>query len=341
MGHILITGGAGYIGSHIVWSLHDMGISPIIIDDLSTGSVEFLPESVDVVVGDYADHGLLEGIVSKYGPMETVIHMAGKIEPDTSLQEPLYYYRENTAKAIELLEFCKKQRIKNFIFSSTAAVYAPTDDGYVSEESETAPVTPYGQSKLMTEQIIQDTANICDLNFVILRYFNVAGADPKTRTGQTNQNAKNLFAMMTKAVLGQISSFDIYGDDYDTRDGSCIRDYIHVQDLAEAHIAALDYLNRGGESLIANCGYGRGTSVKEAIDIVKQNIDQHFEVRVMPRRNGDIPFVVSKAAKISQKIGWTPKHDDIAEIIQSSVAWQKFLTEKSGEREDAKCESIR
>jgi UDP-glucose 4-epimerase len=323
MTKILITGGAGYIGSHIVWALHDQGIKPVILDDLSTGSKESLPEDISLYVGDYADHALLKKIWDEQGDIDSVIHMAGKISPEESLRRPAYYYRENTGKAIELIEFCAARAIKNFIFSSTAAVYAPSESGYVDEESVCKPATPYGSSKYMTEKVIQDMAKAHDFKFAILRYFNVAGADPKGRTGQNDPHAKNLFAMMTKAILGLMDSFEIYGDDYDTRDGTCIRDYIHVQDLAEAHIAALKYLEQEKKSILANCGYGEGTSVKEAIEITKQAIDREFQVNVKPRRNGDLPFVVSRAARITDVVGWKPRHNDLQQIVQNSVEWEK------------------
>lgn len=323
MAKILITGGAGYIGSHIVWALHDIGIFPIILDDLSTGVKECLPSDVALYVGDYADEKRLSQIWEKEGNIASVIHMAGKISPEESLEKPLFYYEENTAKAVKLLDFCVKKKVSKFIFSSTAAVYAPSEDGYVDELSICKPATAYGASKYMTEQIIQDAARAYGFHYAILRYFNVAGADPKGRTGQNDPDAKSLFAMMTKAVLGQLESFDIYGNDYDTRDGTCIRDYIHVQDLAEAHLAALDYLDRTGKSIVANCGYGQGTSVKEAIDITKEAVTNQFDVKIKPRRPGDLPFVVSRTAKITNEVGWHPRHNDLQEIIRDSVDWEK------------------
>lgn len=329
MGKILITGGAGYIGSHIVWALYDQGIKAIVLDDLSTGVKEGLPEDVDLYIGDYADKSLLEKIWTEQGQIESIIHMAGKISPEESLKHPLYYYQENTGKAALLLDFCVSKNIQNVLFSSTAAVYAPSIDGYVDEDSLCAPATPYGSSKYMTEKIIQDAAKAAGFHYAILRYFNVAGADPKGRTGQNDPHAKNLFAMMTKAVLGQMDSFEIYGDDYDTRDGTCIRDYIHVQDLAEAHIAALEYLVKAKENIIANCGYGKGTSVKEAIEITRKAIAGEFKVDVKPRRPGDLSFVVSRTAKITDIVGWHPRHNDLQQIVRDSVEWEKKRSAKN------------
>ncbi len=286
---ILVTGGAGYIGSHMVHALVDAGETVVVLDDLSTGYDAVLPEAATLVVGDIGDEALVTRIVTERG-ITAVAHFAGSIVVPESIADPLKYYRNNTVNSRNLIAAAVKGGVGAFLFSSTAAVYGePTGGSVISEAITPAPVSPYGWSKLMTEIMLRDTAAAHGLRYAVLRYFNVAGADPKGRTGQSTPNATHLIKVAAQTALGQRPLMQVYGTDYPTPDGTCLRDYIHVSDLIEAHVLALKHLMAGGDSLIANCGYGRGFSVLEVVDAVRRVSGRDFRVDVVGRRPGIRP----------------------------------------------------
>jgi UDP-glucose 4-epimerase len=258
---VLVTGGAGYIGSHMVQALVEAGESVVVVDDLSTGFSAFLPEGVPLFIGDAADENLVEGVIAAHG-VESIIHFAGSVVVPDSMRDPLAYYRNNTMTTRSLLHAAVKSGVRRFIFSSTAAVYGNPDQVPVPENAPTRPLSPYGSSKLMTEIMLHDVASAHGMDYVALRYFNVAGADPQLRTGLSTPGATHLIKVAVEAALGRRPRIDVYGSDYPTPDGTCIRDFIHVSDLARAHLAALDYLREGHASTTLNCGYGRGYSVR-------------------------------------------------------------------------------
>ena len=274
---VLVTGGAGYIGSHMVHALVDAGESVVVIDNLSTGFSAFLPEGVPLFIGDAGDENLVEGVIAQHG-IESIIHFAGSIVVPDSVRDPLGYYRNNTMTTRSLLNAAVKGGVNRFIFSSTAAVYGNPDQVPVPEHAPTRPVSPYGSSKLMTEIMLHDVAAAHGMNYVVLRYFNVAGADPQGRCGLATVGATHLLKIAVEAATGQRAKIDVYGTDYPTPDGSCIRDFIHVSDLAQAHRAALSYLRGGGSSITLNCGYGRGYSVLETIEAVRRVSMRNFAV---------------------------------------------------------------
>ncbi len=277
---VLVTGGAGYIGSHMVQALAEAGESVVVIDNLSTGFSAFLPEGVPLFIGDAADENLVERVIAAHG-VESIIHFAGSVVVPDSMRDPLAYYRNNTMTTRSLLNAA-------VIFSSTAAVYGNPDQVPVPESAPTRPMSPYGSSKLMTEIMLHDVASAHGMNYVVLRYFNVAGADPLARIGLATVGATHLLKIAVEATTGQRAKIDVFGTDYPTPDGSCIRDFIHVSDLAQAHRAALSYLRGGGASVTLNCGYGRGYSVLETIEAVRRVSGRHFAVQYAPRRPGDI-----------------------------------------------------
>ncbi|MCE4224585.1 UDP-glucose 4-epimerase GalE [Methylobacterium sp. C25] len=326
---VLVTGGAGYIGSHMVLALIDAGHDEVVvIDDLSTGFDWALPPEVTLVVGDVADHDLVAKTIREH-KVEALAHFAARIVVPDSVADPLHYYLANTVKTRALIETAVKEGVKHVIFSSTAAVYGEPEIVPVPENLTTNPINPYGRSKLMSEWMIADAAKAHGFSYVILRYFNVAGADPRGRSGQSTPNATHLIKVATQAALGQRSHLDVYGTDYPTPDGSCLRDYIQVSDLAEAHLVALNYLRNGGESLTLNCGYGQGYSVLEVIDVVKRVSGKDFEVRLSPRRAGDPARIVAKADRIRNELGWTPKHDDLDGIVRQALDWEDALGKRN------------
>ncbi len=326
---ILVTGGAGYIGSHMVLALLDRGETVVVVDNLSTGHPWALPPGVALRGGDIGDAAFLEAVIREFGVTE-IAHFAAKIVVPESVTNPMLYYGNNTAKSRVLLETAVRCGIERFIFSSTAAVYGDVSGDPIGETMPPAPVSPYGRSKLMTEWMLQDTAAAHGLNFIILRYFNVAGADPQGRTGQSFPNATHLIKVAVQTALGQRPHLDVFGTDYPTRDGSCIRDYIHVTDLASAHVDALNHLRRGGDSMILNCGYGQGFSVLEVVEMVRKVTGVDFEARLVPRRAGDPGIIVAKSEKIRGMLGWTPKHDDLEEIVSSAFRWERKLAGRNG-----------
>lgn len=324
---VLVTGGAGYIGSHMVLELIDAGERVVVLDDLSTGFAWAVPPEATLVRGDTGDSALVRRLVDEHG-IEAVAHFAAKIVVPDSVSDPLGYYLNNTVKSRALLETIVGAGVRQFIFSSTAAVYGEPDETPIREETPQAPINPYGRSKLMTEWMLGDLARASDLRFVALRYFNVAGADPRGRSGQSSPNATHLIKVASQAALGQRPYLQVFGTDYPTPDGSCIRDYIHVTDLVRAHTAALRHLRQGGENLTLNCGYGRGFSVLEVIDVVKRVSGVDFEVRHVPRRPGDPAALVAGVERIRARLDWTPAYDDLATIVDQALRWEKTLAEK-------------
>jgi UDP-glucose 4-epimerase len=324
---VLVTGGAGYIGSHMVLALLDVSEHVIVLDNLSTGFRNAVPKNVTFIEGDIGNISLLRELIKEHN-IESIIHFAAKIEVPESVEKPLQYYENNTIKAHSLISAAVSEGIKHFIFSSTAAVYGDVGDKLVCESHPLIPLSPYGRSKLMVEEMLQDVAIATDLKCVILRYFNVAGADPKGRSGQSNPNATHLIKVAVQTALGFRNKIFVFGTDYPTPDGTCIRDYIQVSDLCQAHIDALRYLRSGGQTIICNCGYGKGFSVLDVIEAVKRNSELDFCIELTDRRTGDSSRVVADNAKIKRYLGWQPKNYDIDRIIQQVLDWEKRLIEQ-------------
>ncbi len=320
---ILVTGGAGYIGSHMVLALLDRGERAVILDDLSTGFRWAAPAGAPLLVGDIGDTALVARILREHA-VRAIIHFAAKIVVPDSVADPLGYYENNTAKARALLQAAVAHRVPNFIFSSTAAVYGEPATTPVREDAPTQPINPYGRSKLMVEWMLQDVAQAHPLTYAALRYFNVAGADPSGRSGQSTPNATHLIKVAVQTALGMRKRMDVFGVDYQTPDGSCVRDYIHVSDLVRAHLVALDHLRAGGASLTCNVGYARGYSVLQVIDAVKRVSGVDFEVQVAGRRAGDPAQIVAANDHI-RALGWTPQHDDLDTIVRQALAWERGL----------------
>ncbi len=322
---ILVTGGAGYIGSHMVHALVDAGESVVVLDDLSTGYEAVLPEAASLVLGDIGDEALVGRIIAERG-ITAIAHFAGSIVVPESVADPLKYYRNNTVNSRNLIAAAVKGGVGAFLFSSTAAVYGePTGEGVISEAVAPAPVSPYGWSKLMTEIMLRDTAAAHGLRYAVLRYFNVAGADPKGRTGQSTPNATHLIKVASQTALGRRPLMQVFGTDYPTPDGTCLRDYIHVTDLIDAHVLALKHLMVGGENLTANCGYGRGFSVLEVVDAVRRASGRDFRVDVVGRRPGDPSALVADSTRIRTLLGWKPAYDDLDAIVRHAFAWEDKL----------------
>ena len=320
---ILVTGGAGYIGSHTVKQLGEAGEKIVTLDNLSTGFKSAVLYG-DFVQGDTGDSYLVAKVLKDYD-VDTVIHFAAHTIVPESVSDPLKYYWNNTCSTRNLLAQCSKHGVKNFIFSSTAAVYGIPESGYAKEDMPTAPINPYGTSKLMTEMMLRDLSLASDLKFVALRYFNVAGCDAQARIGQSTPKATLLIKVACEAAVGKRPELYIFGTDYPTKDGTGIRDYIHVDDLADAHLKALGYLRDGGESSILNVGYGHGYSVREVLDMVGKVNGKPLNIVEKPRRAGDPPMLISVADEIKSRLNWTPKHDDLEFIVKTSLAWEKKL----------------
>ncbi|WP_262689865.1 UDP-glucose 4-epimerase GalE [Kordiimonas aestuarii] len=321
---ILVTGGAGYIGSHMVIELVENGHDVVVLDNLVTGFRDAVAPEATFIEGDVSDAAMLDRVFQTH-QVDAVIHFAGSIVVPESVENPLKYYGNNTAASRTLIEGCVRHGVKKFIFSSTAAVYGDPEVVPIGEDADLKPVSPYGTSKWMTELMLADVVAAHDFSYVALRYFNVAGADPKGRTGQSTANATHLIKVACQAALGRRSHLSVYGDDYDTPDGTGLRDYIHVSDLAAAHRLALGWLDRGGESGAMNCGYGHGFSVLEVIEAVKRVTGVDFTVKMEGRRAGDSPKVVAKADKIRSTLGWRAAHDDLDTIVAHAFAWEKRL----------------
>ena len=321
---VLVTGGAGYIGSHMVLELADAGQDVVVLDDLSTGFRWAVPAGVTLAVGDMGDEAFVARLISEHG-IDAIAHFAAKIVVPDSVSDPLGYYLNNTVKARALIETAVRGGVKHVIFSSTAAVYGEHKSSPVAEDVTLDPINPYGRSNMMTEWILEDAARPHGLTYVALRYFNVAGADPHERSGQSTPNATHLIKVAVQAALGQRSHLSVFGTDYPTPDGTCVRDYIQVTDLARAHLIALRYLREGGRSLTLNCGYGRGYSVREVIDVVKRVSGVDFEVRLAGRRAGDPASLVAKADRIRAELGWTPQFDNLEGIVGQALRWERSL----------------
>jgi UDP-glucose 4-epimerase len=321
---VLVTGGAGYIGSHMVLALLDAGERVVVIDNLSTGFRRAVPPPAELIVGNVGDQDLVSRVIADHG-VRAIIHFAGSIVVPDSVSDPLGYYLNNTSNSRTLIEAAVKGGVKRFIFSSTAAVYGNPTQIPVKEDAGLKPVSPYGTSKLMTELMLADAAFAHDLNYVALRYFNVAGADPKGRTGQSTPRATHLIKVACETALGKRASMDVFGTDYPTRDGTCIRDYIHVTDLVAAHMAALRYLDSGGKSDVFNCGYSSGYSVLEVIESVKRASGGPFPVVMGPRRPGDAEAIVADSSKIRGTLGWEPALADLDLIVTHALGWERSL----------------
>lgn len=325
---VLVTGGAGYIGSHMVLALCDAGEQVTILDNLSTGLRSAVDERAVFVEGDIADQDLVRKIIRDNG-VSAIIHFAGSIVVPESVADPLKYYSNNTAKTRSLIETCVEVGVSHFVFSSTAAVYGTPEKVPVTEDATLNPMSPYGRSKLMTEWMLQDIAHASDLKYAILRYFNVAGADPKGRSGQSTKDATHLIKVAVQTALGIRDHMSIFGEDYPTSDGTCVRDYIHVSDLIAAHEAALHHLREGRDSIIANCGYGHGSSVKQVINAIERVSNRKIDARMDERRAGDPAEIVADATTAREVLGWTPAHDDLEEIVRHAYEWESRLTESA------------
>ena len=320
---ILVTGGAGYIGSHVVRQLGSAGESVVTLDNLSTG-FEAAVTAGDLVIGDTGDAELLEKIFSS-NDIDTVMHFAAHTIVPESVADPLKYYRNNTASSRTLLEAAARHGVRNIVFSSTAAVYGIPEDGKASEDSPTQPINPYGTSKLMTEWMLRDLSAAGGPAYVALRYFNVAGCEPSGTIGQSTPKATLLVKVACEAATGKRPGVAIYGTDYPTPDGTGLRDYIHVEDLATAHLDALTYLRNGGASTILNCGYGHGYSVREVLAAVATANGEALNVNEEPRRAGDPPELIAVAERVREVLGWTPKFDDLDTIVRTSLEWERKI----------------
>jgi UDP-glucose 4-epimerase len=324
---VLVTGGAGYIGSHMVLELLDGGERVVVLDNLSTGFAWAVDQRATLIVGDMGDQALVETVIRQHG-VTAIIHFAARIVVPESVADPLGYYCSNTVKTRAVMAAAVATGVRHFIFSSTAAVYGTPEVMPVTEEAATQPESPYGTSKLITEWMLRDAAAAHDLSYVVLRYFNVAGADPQGRTGQSTPNATHLIKVAVQTALGLRQKMDVFGTDYPTPDGTCVRDYIHVTDLVRAHSAALRHLRAGGASLVANCGYGRGYSVQEVIDAVRKVTRVDFRTDYAPRRPGDAAAVVADPTRAKETLRWRPEHEDLAEIVEHAYAWERRLANR-------------
>lgn len=321
---LLITGGAGYIGSHMALRLLELGEDVVVLDDLSAGRRALVPAGARLVVGDVGDKEGLGELLGNHR-IDGVIHFAGSIIVPESVAVPLRYYLNNTVNSRTLIEACVQFGVPHFIFSSTAAVYGEPERSPVTERGALKPINPYGRSKLMTEWMLEDAARAHGLDYVALRYFNVAGADPKGRSGQVSPKATHLIKTACEVATGKREQLEIFGTDYPTRDGTCIRDYIHVTDLVEAHVAALEHLRQGGPSDVFNCGYGRGCTVLEVVAALGRVLGRGIPVVHADRRSGDCAALVADASRIRKVLGWRPHHDDLDFIVRTALDWERKL----------------
>ncbi|WP_372985420.1 UDP-glucose 4-epimerase GalE [Marinobacter sp.] len=328
---VLVTGGAGYIGSHVVRQLGEAGHDIVVFDNLSTG-YRWAVTAGELVVGDLADEAAIDRLFSGHR-FEAVLHFAANIVVPESVANPLKYYSNNTRNTLNLLKAVERYQVPYMVFSSTAAVYGMPDQQVLTEDLPLAPINPYGASKMMSERMIMDLAAASSLNYVILRYFNVAGANPDGLLGQATPEATHLIKVACECVTGQREGMSVFGTDYDTRDGTCIRDYIHVEDLAKAHVMALDYMAKGGESKVLNCGYGRGFTVREVIDVVKQVSGVNFPVTETDRRAGDPAALMADNTLIRDSLGWSPDYDDLETIVRTALVWEAIWQKKKASGE--------
>lgn len=326
-GSVLVTGGAGYIGSHTVLSLMDRGLSPVVIDDLSTGRRNLVPDDVPFVEGNAGDVDLVREVLREHG-CGSVIHFAGSIVNPESFEKPFDYYANNVSVSRNLLEACAAEKIEAFIFSSSAAVYGDAETVPIPEGAPTAPISPYGETKLVTEWMVRNVAAASNMRFAALRYFNVAGADAEGRSGQVGPTT-HLIKIAAEAAMGERSGVTIFGDDFDTPDGTCIRDYTHVTDIAAAHVDGLEHLQKGGDSLVLNCGYGEGFSVRQVLDMVNEILSDPIAVEPGPRRIGDVGKLIADPGRIGDVLGWKPSHGDLRVIIESALAWERKLRDEA------------
>lgn len=325
---ILVTGGAGYIGSHMVLALAELGEEVVVLDNLSTGFWWAVAPEAKLVEGDIGDEALLTRIMAEHR-FDAVVHFAGSIVVPDSVTDPLGYYLNNTVKSRMLMACAVKAGIPRFIFSSTAAVYGNPATQPVFEDESPAPISPYGSSKLMTEWMLRDAHAAHGLQYVALRYFNVAGGDPRGRIGQSTPRATHLIKVACQTALGQRSHLEVYGTDYPTPDGTCLRDYIHVSDLIAAHVDALSHLRRGGESGIFNCGYGKGYSVREVIEAVERVNGAKLPVIYGPRRAGDPAGIVAGATRVREVLGWKPQYENLDFIVETALNWERKLAQRN------------
>lgn len=323
---ILVTGGAGYIGSHVVRQLGEAGHRIVVLDNLSTGFKEAVLHG-ELIIGNTGDQPLVSQILKDHD-IGAVLHFAANIVVPESVSDPMKYYGNNTCNTRNLLDCCQKAGIAHFIFSSTAAVYGIPDELPASEETPLVPINPYGTSKLMSEWMLRDLAAACNLNYVVLRYFNVAGANIEGRIGQSTPEATHLIKVACEVATGARKQVAIFGTDYPTEDGTGVRDYIHVDDLASAHLKALEYLRNGGESTTLNCGYGSGFSVRQVLNAVEKCHGSPLKIVEEPRRAGDPPALIAAASKIRETLGWQPKHNDLELITQTALDWEKKVQAK-------------
>lgn len=317
---VLVTGGAGYIGSHVVRQLGEAGHDIVVFDNLSTG-YRWAVTFGELVIGDLADEDAIEAVFSQHN-FKAVLHFAANIVVPESVANPLKYYSNNTRNTLNLLRVIERHKTPYMVFSSTAAVYGMPEEKVLAESQPLVPINPYGASKMMSERMIMDLAAASSLNYVILRYFNVAGANPDGLLGQATPEATHLLKVACECVTGQREGMSVFGTDYDTRDGTCVRDYIHVEDLAKAHVMALEFMHKGGESQVLNCGYGRGFTVSEVIDVVKRLSGNDFPVERVGRRAGDPDALMADNSKITRTLGWTPDYDNLDTIVGTALAWE-------------------
>ncbi len=326
---VLVTGGAGYIGSHAVLALRDAGWPVAVIDNLSTGTRYVVPDDVPFYEGNVADRELVERVLAEQG-IGAIMHFAGSIVVPESVEKPLEYYRNNTLASHALMSAAVESGVRHFVFSSTAAVYGEPERVPVEEDAPKLPINPYGASKLMTERMLADTAAAHPFNYAALRYFNVSGADPKGRTGQIGKGSTHLIKVAVETAVGKRDHVDVFGTDYPTADGSAVRDYIHVSDLADAHVKALERLiAQPRDNLVMNLGYGRGLSVLEVLDTLDSLLDQPIRRELKGRRAGDAPSLVSSNRKLVETLGWTPNHADIRTILTHALDWERKLLQRN------------
>lgn len=324
---VLVTGGAGYIGSHTALALIEAGCRVVVVDNLSTGQRDLVPDAATFIEADVGNAQTVADAMRRHD-IAAVIHFAGSIIVPESIDMPLKYYGNNTCVTRQLIENCIQCGVRQFVFSSTAAVYGAPQHLPVAEDAPTLPMSPYGTSKLVSEWILRDVAAAHDLRYAALRYFNVAGADPGGRSGQASPGATHLIKVASEAVVGRRDHIDIFGNDYDTPDGTCIRDYIHVSDLAAIHVDGLRYLRAGGPNLTINCGYGRGYSVREILEVVQRASDNDIDIRTAPRRPGDPPVLVADVSRLTRTLRWRPRFDDVNLIVGTALAWERRMAER-------------
>ena len=321
---LLLTGGAGYVGSHAVLAFLDAGYRVVVLDNLATGTRSAVPPEAAFVEGDAGDSGTVGALIAEHA-IGAVVHFAGSVVVPESVVDPLKYWHDNAVASAHLIRACVEGGVRRFVFSSSAAVYGIPSAVPVAEDMPAEPVNPYGGSKLAVERMLRDTAAAHDFRYTALRYFNVAGADPKGRAGQSTRDATHLVKVACEAAAGRRKGVSVFGTDYDTPDGTCVRDYIHVSDLAEVHVAALRDLEAGGRGGVLNCGYGRGYSVREVLEAVRSEAGVELEVTDAPRRAGDPPCLVSDTARLRAALEWRPRHDDLRFIVRTALAWERRI----------------